>query len=30
MMTGTLRSDGKIEMKGWSKTAEPIMVPATQ
>ena len=30
MMTGTARPDGKIEMKGWSKTAEPIIVPATQ
>jgi hypothetical protein len=24
-----VRPDGKIEMKGWSKTAEPIFVPAT-
>jgi hypothetical protein len=30
MITGTVRPDGKIEMKGWSKTAEPIFVPATQ
>jgi hypothetical protein len=28
MITGTARPDAKIEMKGWSKTAEPIMVPA--
>src|SRR5579863_4102227 len=27
MMTGTVRGDGKIEMKGWSRTAEPIVVP---
>jgi L-asparaginase / beta-aspartyl-peptidase len=30
MMTGTVRADGKIEMKGWSKTAEPILVPAVK
>ena len=30
MMTGTVRSDGQISLKGWSKTAEPIVVPATQ
>jgi len=30
MITGTLRPDGKIEMKGWSKTAEPIFVSATE
>jgi beta-aspartyl-peptidase (threonine type) len=30
MMTGTVRSDGKISMKGWSKTAEPIIVSASQ
>jgi beta-aspartyl-peptidase (threonine type) len=30
MMTGTVRADGKIVMKGWSKTAEPIIVPASQ
>jgi len=30
MMTGTVRADGKIVMKGWSKTAEPIIVPATK
>jgi beta-aspartyl-peptidase (threonine type) len=30
MITGTVRPDGKIEMKGWSKTAEPIIVSATQ
>jgi L-asparaginase / beta-aspartyl-peptidase len=28
MITGTARPDGKIEMKGWSKTAAPIFVPA--
>jgi beta-aspartyl-peptidase (threonine type) len=30
MMTGTVRSDGKIVMKGWSKSAEPISVPAAK
>jgi beta-aspartyl-peptidase (threonine type) len=30
MMTGTVRADGKIVMKGWSKTAEPIIIPATK
>ena len=30
MITGTLRPDGKIEMKGWNKTAEPIFVSATE
>src|SRR5215469_14832636 len=30
MITGTVRPDGKIEMKGWSKTAEPEIVSATQ
>jgi len=30
MITGTVRPDGKIEMKGWSKTATPIFVPATE
>jgi L-asparaginase / beta-aspartyl-peptidase len=30
MMTGTVRADGKIVMKGWSRTAEPIVVPASQ
>ncbi|MGA8220632.1 MAG: isoaspartyl peptidase/L-asparaginase [Candidatus Acidiferrales bacterium] len=30
MMTGTVRADGKIEMKGWSRTAEPILVPAVK
>jgi hypothetical protein len=29
-MTGTVRADGKIVMKGWSKTAEPIIVPASR
>jgi L-asparaginase / beta-aspartyl-peptidase len=30
MMTGIVRADGKIVMKGWSKTAEPDIVPASQ
>jgi L-asparaginase / beta-aspartyl-peptidase len=30
MMTGTVRADGKIVMKGWSKTAEPIVVPVVK
>ena len=30
MMTGTVRADGKIVMKGWSKTVEPIIVPAVR
>lgn len=30
MMTGTVRADGRILMKGWSKTAEPIVVPAAK
>jgi len=30
MMTGTVRADGKIVMKGWSKTAEPIVVPVAK
>jgi beta-aspartyl-peptidase (threonine type) len=30
MMTGTVRADGKIVMKGWSKTAEPIVFPAVK
>lgn len=30
MMTGEVRGDGKIVMKGWSKTAEPLVVPATK
>lgn len=28
MMTGTVRSDGKIKMSGWSKSAEPVVAPA--
>lgn len=28
MMTGTVRADGTILMKGWSKTAEPMIFPA--
>ncbi|HXA04899.1 MAG TPA: isoaspartyl peptidase/L-asparaginase [Bryobacteraceae bacterium] len=30
MMTGTVRADGKIRLQGWSKTAEPIIVPAVK
>ncbi len=30
MMTGTVRSDGRIIMKGWSRTAEPLIVPAVK
>ena len=30
MMTGTVRADGKITMKGWSKDAEPVVVPAVK
>ncbi len=30
MMTGTVRSDGKIVMKGWSRSAEPVIVPAAK
>jgi beta-aspartyl-peptidase (threonine type) len=30
MMTGTVRADGKIVMKGWSRTAEPIIVDAVK
>jgi len=30
MMNGTVRADGKIVMKGWSKTAEPMVVPAAE
>ncbi|MGB8851820.1 MAG: isoaspartyl peptidase/L-asparaginase, partial [Candidatus Acidiferrales bacterium] len=29
MMTGTVRADGKITMKGWSKTAEPMTFPGS-
>jgi beta-aspartyl-peptidase (threonine type) len=29
MMTGTVRADGKIAMKGWSKSAEPMNFPAS-
>ncbi|HYL68979.1 MAG TPA: isoaspartyl peptidase/L-asparaginase [Candidatus Limnocylindria bacterium] len=28
MMTGTVRADGNIVMKGWNKTAEPMVFPA--
>jgi beta-aspartyl-peptidase (threonine type) len=30
MMTGTVRADGKIILKGWSRTAEPVIVPVAQ
>jgi hypothetical protein len=30
MLTGTVRADGKIRLQGWSKTAEPIIVPAAK
>jgi L-asparaginase / beta-aspartyl-peptidase len=30
MMTGTVHEGGKIVMRGWSKTAEPMSFPATQ
>ncbi|HEX2713761.1 MAG TPA: isoaspartyl peptidase/L-asparaginase [Candidatus Acidoferrales bacterium] len=30
MMTGTVRPDGKIIMKGWSEDAEPVIVPAVE
>ncbi len=30
MMTGTVRADGKIVMKGWSRNAEPVIVPAAK
>ena len=29
MMTGTVRADGKITMKGRSKSAEPMIFPAS-
>ena len=29
MMTGTVRADGKITLKGWSKAAEPMIFPAS-
>jgi beta-aspartyl-peptidase (threonine type) len=28
MLTGVVRADAKIKMSGWSKSAEPIVVPA--
>ena len=28
MMTGQVRADGQIKMSGWSKSAEPVIVPA--
>jgi beta-aspartyl-peptidase (threonine type) len=30
MMTGTVRADGKIIMKGWSRNADPFIVPAAK
>jgi len=30
MITGTLRSDGNIVLKGWNRTAAPITVPAQE
>ena len=30
MLTGTVRADGKIRLQGWSKTAEPVIVPAVK
>jgi len=30
MLTGTVRADGKISLRGWSKSATPIVVPAAQ
>ncbi|HXW17557.1 MAG TPA: isoaspartyl peptidase/L-asparaginase [Candidatus Acidoferrales bacterium] len=30
MMNGTVRADGKIIMKGWSKTAEPVIESAKE
>jgi len=30
MMTGTVRADGKIIMKGWSRNAEPVILPAAR
>jgi beta-aspartyl-peptidase (threonine type) len=28
MLTGVVRADAKIKMSGWSKSAEPVVVPA--
>jgi beta-aspartyl-peptidase (threonine type) len=28
MLTGAVHSDGKIKMSGWSKSAQPVVVPA--
>jgi beta-aspartyl-peptidase (threonine type) len=28
MMTGQVHADGQIKMSGWSKSAEPVIVPA--
>ena len=28
MLTGAVHSDGKIKLSGWSKSAEPVVIPA--
>jgi len=28
MMNGVVRSDGEIQLSGWSKSAKPVVVPA--
>jgi hypothetical protein len=30
MMTAIVRSDGKITIQGWSKSAEPVVLQVTQ
>jgi len=30
MMTGIVRADGKISIGGWSRNAEPVVVPAAK
>jgi L-asparaginase / beta-aspartyl-peptidase len=30
MLTGSVRADGKISLRGWSKSAQPIIVPAAR
>ena len=30
MLTGTVRADGRISLEGWSKSAEPVVVPAAK
>jgi beta-aspartyl-peptidase (threonine type) len=30
MMTATVRTDGKVTLQGWSKSAKPIIVPAAK